>query len=58
MNAANLGHLCELADAAAEALTDLQIVDALVEAFDLPALAIIERLGSVNLAAVRGEVAP
>ena len=58
MNASNLGHLCDLADAAAEALTDLQIVDALVEAFDLPALAIIERLASVNLLVVRGEVMP
>lgn len=58
MNAAAQGHLCDLADAAAEALTDLQIVDALVEALDLPALAIIERLASVNLAAVRGEVMP
>ncbi|MFC3469158.1 hypothetical protein ACFOHT_04700 [Massilia oculi] len=58
MNAADHGHLCELADAAAEALTDLQIVDALVEAFDLPALAIIERLGSLDFAAVRGEVMP
>lgn len=58
MNAAAQGHLCDLADAATTALTDLQIVDALVEAFDLPALAIIERLGKINLAAVRGEVMP
>ena len=58
MNAANHGHLCDLADAATTALTDVQIVDALVEAFDLPALAIIERLASVNLPVVRGEVAP
>lgn len=58
MNAAHQGHLCDLADAAVTALTDVQIIDALVEAFDLPALAIIERLASVNLAAVRGEVTP
>lgn len=58
MNAASHGHLCDLADAATTALTDVQIVDALVEAFDLPALAIIERLASVNLLAVRGEVMP
>ena len=58
MNAANLGHLCDLADAATTALTDLQIVDALVEAFDLPALAIIERLTGIDFASVRREVAP
>ncbi len=56
MNAADHGHLCELADAAAEALTDVQIVDALVEAFDLPALAIIERLTGIDFASVRREV--
>lgn len=58
MNAADHGHLCDLADAVATALTDVQIVDALVEAFDLPALTIIERLGSVDMAAARREVMP
>ncbi|MGI4717245.1 MAG: hypothetical protein ACRYGO_07470 [Janthinobacterium lividum] len=58
MNAATQGHLCDLADAAATALTDLQIVDALVEAFDLPALAVIERLICMDFVAVRLEVKP
>jgi len=58
MNAANHGHLCDLADAAAEALTDVQIVDALVEAFDLPALALIERLICMDFVTVRREVGP
>lgn len=58
MNAQSHGHLCDLADATATGLTDVQIVDALVEAFDLPAVTVIERLASVNLQAVRGEVTP
>lgn len=58
MNAANQGHLCDLADAAATALTDRQIVDALVEAFDLPALTVIERLICMNFVTVRLEVTP
>lgn len=58
MNATTQGHLCDLADAAATALTDLQIVDALVEAFDLPALAVIERLICMDFCAVRLQVKP
>lgn len=58
MNASTHGHLCDLADAAAFAVTDVQIVDALVEAFDLPALEVIERLICMDSVTVRGEVAP
>jgi hypothetical protein len=58
MNAADHGHLVDLADAAAAALTDVQIVDALVEAFDLPPAAVIERLICMDFVAVRQLVTP
>lgn len=58
MNAANHGHLVDLADTAAFALTDIEIVDALVEAFDLPPLAVIERLICMDFCAVRLQVKP
>lgn len=58
MNATTQGHLCDLADAMASAVTDLQIVDALVEAFDLSALAVIERLICMDFVTVRLEVKP
>ena len=58
MNAQSHGHLCDLADAVATALTDVQILDALVEAFDLPANTLIERLICMDFCAVRREVAP
>ena len=58
MNAANQGHLCDLADAAAAAVSDIQIVDALVEAFDLPAMTVIERLKQFDFVAILFEVAP
>lgn len=49
--------LVDLADAAAPEPTDVQIVDALVEAFDLSPRAVIERLICVDFVAVRREVA-
>ncbi len=52
------GHLVDLADVVAFAPTDIEIVDALVEAFDLPAITVIERLSFVDVPAVRREVAP
>ena len=58
MNAQSHGHLCDLADAAANSLTDLEIVDALVEAFDLPANSLIERLICMDFCAVRKLVQP
>jgi len=58
MNAADHGHLCDLADAAATALTDVQLLDALVEAFDLPPLTLIERLICVDFVTLRREVMP
>jgi hypothetical protein len=50
--------LVELADAGAFGPTDVQIVDALVEAFDLTAAAAIKRLIRMDFAAVRLEVMP
>lgn len=58
MNATDHGHLIDLADAAASALTDVQIVDALVEAFDLPANTLIERLICMDFVTVRRQVSP
>lgn len=58
MNAQSHGHLCDLADAAANAISDRQIVDALVEHFDLPPLTVIERLICMDFVTVRGEVKP
>lgn len=58
MNHADQSRLGDLADAAAFQPTDIEIVDALVEAFDLPALAVIERLICMDFCAVRQEVKP
>lgn len=58
MNATTHGHLCDLADTVATNLTDLQIVDALVEAFDLAPLTVIERLICMDFVTVRQEVKP
>lgn len=58
MNArADHARLADLADSM-PGPTDVQIIDALVEAFDLTAQAAIERLKRVDLAAVRREVMP
>lgn len=51
------GQLVDLADAFLGEPTDVQIVDALVEAFDLSPRAVIERLICVDFVAVRQEVA-
>lgn len=58
MNHADHAHLFDQADALALEPTDVQIVDALVEAFDLPALTVIERLICMDFVTVRREVAP
>ncbi|WUR15671.1 hypothetical protein E7V67_011380 [[Empedobacter] haloabium] len=50
--------LADAADALAFAPTDVQIVDALVEAFDIDPLMIIARLICMDYVAVRREVAP
>jgi len=50
--------LVDLADAAAPEPTDVQIVDALVEAFDLSPRAVIERLICVDFVGVRKQVTP
>ena len=49
------GQLVDLADAFLGEPTDVQIVDALVEAFDLSPRAVIERLICVDFVAVRQE---
>lgn len=51
------GQLVDLADAFLGEPTDVQIVDALVEAFDLSPRAVIERLICVDFVTVRREVA-
>lgn len=51
-------NLTDAADALAFAPTDLQIVDALVEAFDIDPLMIIARLICMDYVAVRREVRP
>ncbi len=50
------GQLVDLADAFDAAPSDVQIVDALVEAFDMSPRAVIERLICVDFVAVRQEV--
>ena len=58
MNAfADHAHLAELADAE-PGPTDVQIIDAIVEAFDLTPCAAIERLLCMDFVTVRREVAP
>jgi hypothetical protein len=58
MNArADHARLADLAEAQ-PGPTDIQIVDALVEAFDLTAQAAIERLKRFDFVTVRQEVAP
>jgi len=51
-------HLVELAEAFEAAPTDVQIVDALVEAFEQTPVQIIERLICMDFVTVRREVAP
>ena len=58
MNHADQSRLGDLADTMAFQPTDLQIVDALVEAFDLSPLTVIERLICMDFCAVRREVHP
>ena len=58
MNHADQSCLGDLADAAAFQPTDLEIVDALAEEFDLSPLAVIERLICMDFCAVRVQVAP
>jgi hypothetical protein len=48
-------HLVEMADVFCEEPTDLEILDALVEAFAIPAAEMAERLASVDFAALRKE---
>lgn len=55
---ADHAHLADLAEAFHAAPTDVQIVDALVEAFELAPVAIIERLMGMDFVTVRREVAP
>ena len=50
--------LADAADAQATAPTDLQIIDALVEAFDIEPLMLIARLICMDFVAVRREVRP
>jgi hypothetical protein len=52
------GHLVDLAEAFEGSPSDVQIVDALVEAFELAPVAIIERLICMDFVTVRREVAP
>jgi len=52
------GQLVDLADAFHAEPTDVQIVDALVEAFELAPRQIIERLICVDFVTVRQEVTP
>jgi hypothetical protein len=49
-------HLVDAADLFDEGPTDIQMLDALVEAFDLTAVEIIERLVCMDFAALRREV--
>ena len=51
-------HLVDLAEAFEAAPSDVQIVDALVEAFELAPAAIIERLICMDFVTVRHEVSP
>lgn len=51
-------NLVDLADAVLPDPTDLQIVTALSEAFDMPLGAVIERLICMDFVTVRREVAP
>jgi hypothetical protein len=50
--------LADMADVMADAPTDLQLLDALVEAFDMPAVDLVERLASVNVGALKDAVTP
>jgi hypothetical protein len=56
----NIDHagLVDLAEAFEAAPSDVQIVDALVEAFELAPAQIIERLICMDFVTVRREVAP
>jgi hypothetical protein len=47
--------LVDMADVFCEEPTDLDILDALVEAFAIPAVEMAERLASVDFAALREE---
>jgi hypothetical protein len=49
-------HLVDVADLFDDGPTDIQMLDALVEAFDLTAVEIIERLVRADFAALRREV--
>ena len=48
-------HLVDMADVFCEEPTDIEILDALVEAFAIPAAEMAERLASVDFAALREE---
>lgn len=50
------GQLVDLADAFEPAPSDVEIVDALVEAFDMSPRAVIERLICVDFVGVRKQV--
>jgi hypothetical protein len=50
--------LADMADVMADAPTDLQLLDALVEAFDMPAVDLVERLASVDVGALKEAVTP
>lgn len=49
-------HLVDAADLFDDGPTDIQMLDALVEAFDLTAIELIERLVRADFAALRREV--
>jgi hypothetical protein len=49
-------HLVDAADLFDDGPTDIQMLDALVEAFDLPPVEIIERLVCIDFVALRREV--
>jgi hypothetical protein len=50
--------LADMADVMADAPTDMQLLDALVEAFDMPAVEMAERLEKVDFAALCEEARP
>jgi hypothetical protein len=51
-------HLIDAADLFDDGPTAIEILDALVEAFDVPAVEIVERLACVDIAVLREVAAP
>lgn len=50
--------LADMADVMVDAPTDMQLLDALVEAFDMPAVDLVERLASIDVGTLKEAVAP